>query len=75
MDIAPTNILPEMNWEFAHSLVQAICIKDIVALEQKAEWHEDQSEEPDYSHAEAAKMCRRDAERIRHALLVLARGV
>lgn len=75
MDIAPTNILPDMSWAYAHQLVQSLCIKEIVALEQKADWHEVQLNEPDYSHTEAAKMCRRDAEQLRQALIVLARGV
>jgi hypothetical protein len=55
--------------------VQTLVIKEIVALDQKAIWHDDCPEEDDYSHSEAAKMCRRDAERLRQALFILARGV
>ena len=75
MDTALTNTSPEMSWSQAHDLVQNLVIKEIVALENKAKWHEEQHEEEDYSHSEAAKIYRRDAETLRDALFVLARGV
>ena len=75
MDTALISTSPEMSWSQAHGLVQTLAIKEIVALENKAKWHEEQHEEEDYSHSEAAKIYRRDAEALREALFVLARGV
>tara|TARA_A100001388_G_scaffold277568_1_gene269548 strand:- start:3872 stop:4066 length:195 start_codon:yes stop_codon:yes gene_type:complete len=64
-----------MSWAKAHGLIQTLVIKEIVALENKAKWHEQEHEEEDYSHTEAAKIYRREAEVLREALFVLARGV
>lgn len=75
MDTAQINTSDDMSWSHAHGLVQSLVIKEIVALDQKAIWHDDCPEEDDYSHSEAAKMCRRDAERLRQALFILARGI
>lgn len=75
MDTALTNMSDDMSWSQAHGLVQTLAIKEINALESKARWHEEEHEEVDYSHAEAAKMYRRQAETLREALFVLARGV
>lgn len=75
MDTAQINMSDDMSWSQAHELVQNLVIKEIVALDNKAKWHEEQHEEEDYSHSEAAKIYRRDAETLRDALFVLARGV
>ncbi len=75
MDTAQINTSDNMSWSQAHDLVQNLVIKEIVALDNKAKWHEEQHEEEDYSHSEAAKIYRRDAETLRDALFVLARGV
>ena len=75
MDTAQINTLDDMSWAKAHGLIQTLVIKEIVALENKARWHEERHEEPDFSHKEAAKIYRREAEVLREALFVLARGV
>jgi len=75
MDTAQINTSPEMSWSQAHGIIQTLVIAKIVALESKAKSHEEEHEEEDYSHAEAAKVYRREAEVLREALFVLARGV
>lgn len=75
MDTALINTSPEMSWSQAHGLVQTLAIKEINALESKARWHEEEHEDEDFSHAEAAKIYRRQAAELREALFVLARGV
>ena len=75
MATALTNMSDDMSWAKAHGLVQTLVIKEIVALENKAKWHDEEHAQEDYSHKEAAKICRREAEILREALFVLARGV
>ena len=75
MDTAQINTSDKMLWSQAHDHVQNLVIKEIVSLENRAKWHEEQHEEEDFSHSEAAKIYRRDAETLRDALFVLARGV
>jgi len=75
MATALTNMSDDMPWAKAHGLIQTLVIKEIVALENKAKWHDEEHEQKDYSHKEAAKICRREAEILREALFVLARGV
>ena len=75
MDTAQINTSDDMSWAKAHGLIQTLVIKEIVALENKAKWHDEEHEEEYYSHKEAAKIFRREAAVLRDALFILARGV
>ena len=49
MDTAQINTSDKMLWSQARDHVQNLVIKEIVALENKAKWHEEEHEEEDFS--------------------------
>jgi len=55
--------------------IERLCIKEIVYLENLAEYHEEQFANEDYSHTEKAKQLRGMAQDVRDAMATMNRGV
>ena len=55
--------------------IERLCIKEIVYLENLAEYHEEQFANEEYSHTEKAKQLRSMAQDVRAAMATMNRGV
>lgn len=64
----------KMPWHEAFRVMHMLIHGETTRLEQNARWHDDQNEEADYSHKEAARIDRNKANQIREAFEVMARG-
>ena len=64
----------KMPWHEAFRVMHNLVDYEITRLEQNAKWHDEQHEEADYSHNEAARMDRNRASKLREAFEVMSRG-
>ena len=75
LQISAPNITPANSYGKAINTIERLCIKEIVYLENLAEYHEEQFSNEDYSHTEKAKQLRAMARDVRDAMATVNRGV
>ncbi|MAV08387.1 MAG: hypothetical protein CMQ88_04195 [Gammaproteobacteria bacterium] len=64
----------QSEWQQAVDIIFNLTERAAREQEQKACYHDGQSEGDNYSHTEAAKYCRQAANNYRHAFQVVTRG-
>ena len=73
--ISAPSITSANSYGKAINTIERLCIKEIVYLENLAEYHEEQFSNEDYSHTEKAKQLRAMARDVRDAMATMNRGV
>jgi hypothetical protein len=73
--ISAPSITSANSYGKAIHTIERLCIKEIVYLENLAEYHEEQFSNEDYSHNEKAKQLRSLARDVRAAMATMNRGV
>ncbi len=75
LQISAPSITPANSYGRAINTIERLCIKEIVYLENLAEYHEEQFANEDFSHTEKAKQLRAMARDVRQAMETINRGV
>lgn len=75
LQINAPSITPANSYGKAINTIERLCIKEIVYLENLAEYHEEQFANEDYSHTEKARQLRSMARDVRQAMETINRGV
>tara|TARA_R110000772_G_scaffold151804_1_gene262613 strand:+ start:146 stop:382 length:237 start_codon:yes stop_codon:yes gene_type:complete len=73
--ISAPSITSANSYGKAIHTIERLCIKEIVYLENLAEYHEEQFANEEYSHTEKAKQLRSMAQDVRAAMATMNRGV